>query len=122
MIGSWEVDGVGHLRLERPDKRNAINHAMVDEAIDSIGRFVDSGVSVAVLCASGPVFCAGSDLDEPWDTGETPAADRMVAALLERPILWIAAVAGPTLGAGVGLVAACPVAVAADSAWFALPE
>jgi len=116
------ADGVGELRLTRPGKRNAINHALVDEAVVAIDAFEAAGVRVAVLRGDPPVFCAGNDLVEAMAERERPAADRFLALLLERPVFWIAAVEGGALGAGAAVAAVCPITVMAHDAYLALPE
>ena len=115
-------DAVGRLRLTRAHKRNALNAAMVHEALDAMDEFVAAGVRVAVLSADSPVFCSGNDLTEVPDQVENSVALRFVDALLNRPLFWVAAVSGPALGAGVALAAVCPVTVMAEHTWFSLPE
>lgn len=122
LVSSSVSGGVGRLRLTRPDKRNALTHAMVDEVIEAMDAFAAAGAAVAVLEADPPVFCAGNDLREARADRDRAAAERILGALLERPLHWIAAVEGPALGAGVAVVAACPVAIASEDAWFSLPE
>jgi enoyl-CoA hydratase/carnithine racemase len=115
-------DGVGELRLTRPAKRNALSHALVDEALAAMDRFEGEGVAVAVLRADPPIFCAGNDLVEAMAERERPAADRFFGALLERPLFWIAALEGPALGAGVAVAAVCPIALMIEDGWLAMPE
>lgn len=115
-------DGAGELRLTRSGKRNALSHALVDEALAAMDEWAAAGVSVAVLSADPPVFCAGNDLVEARADREHAAADRFLGALLERPLFWIAALSGPLFGAGVSIAAVCPIAVADERAWMALPE
>ena len=123
LVGARTEGRVGYLRLDRPEKRNALNHALVADALAAVDRFVAEGVGVAVLEAAGAVFCAGADLGEA--TAEPPeraASERLLATLMTAPLFWVAAVSGPALGAGVAVVAVCPLALCADTAWFALPE
>lgn len=115
-------DGAGELRLTRSDKRNALSHELVDEALAAMDEWQAAGVSVAVLTADPPVFCAGNDLVEARADRDNPAADRFLGALLERPLFWIASLSGPLLGAGVSVAAVCPIAVADERAWLRLPE
>ena len=123
LVTAWADGRVGHVRLERADKRNALSHALVDEALAAADDLAGQGVTVAVLEAAGPVFCAGADLTEAFGRPPAEAAsERLLAALLRSPLFWVAAVGGPALGAGVAVVTACPLSVCADSAWFALPE
>lgn len=121
LVATAIAGGIGRLRLTRPEQRNALNRALVDEAVAGMQRLAAAGVTVAVLEAEPPVFCAGNDLAEMDDPATGPAMD-LVRALVDGPLFWIAAVSGPALGAGVAMAAVCPVAVAAESAWFALPE
>ena len=117
-------DGVGRLRLTRAGKRNAISHALVDEAVAAMDELVGGGVRVAVLEADPPAFCSGNDLseiEEVTDAAST-AVVRFLDALLTRPLFWIGSVSGPALGGGMAVVAACPVAIASEQAWFALTE
>lgn len=113
---------VGRLRFRRSDKRNALNEAMVNEALAAMDDFVAAGIRVAVLEADPPVFCAGNDLSEVPLQVEKSVSLRFIDALLDRPLFWVAAVSGPALGAGVAAVAVCPVTVAVETSWFALPE
>lgn len=115
-------DGVGELRLSRAAKRNALNHALVDQALDAMDAFTAKEITVAVLSADPPIFCAGNDLREARANRDRAAADRFVAALRESPLFWIAALGGPALGAGASVAAVCPVVVAVEDAWLALPE
>jgi enoyl-CoA hydratase/carnithine racemase len=115
-------DGVGRVTLARPEKRNALTLDIADAVRLAAEEFASAGVGVAVLDAEGPVFCAGNDLDEARaDPGDT-AMTRLLDALLTGPVFWVAVVEGPALGGGVPVVCACPVVLAADDAWLALPE
>jgi hypothetical protein len=60
------VEGeVGHVRLARPEKRNALNAPMADELDTATDALESLGVSVGTLSGAGPLFCAGADLAEP---------------------------------------------------------
>jgi enoyl-CoA hydratase/carnithine racemase len=118
-------DGVGWVRLDVPERRNAISFAMrraLDEAMTALDE--DDGVRVAVLTGNGPAFCAGVDLKETAAGGNgSPVGSEPVAAPLERfrkPLL--AAVNGPAIGGGFELVLAADLRVASTDARFALPE
>jgi len=124
--------GVAELRLDRPDKRNAMSAAMIaelTEAAATLGR--DPAVRAVVLSASGAVFCAGGDLGwmmaqiEADRTGRIDAARAlatMLRALNEMPKPLIGRVHGDAYGGGVGLMAICDTVVAAEAARFALTE
>jgi enoyl-CoA hydratase/carnithine racemase len=114
------VDGIGHLRLNRPDKRNAIDAATLAEARAALHVFVSDGVPAAVLEAAGPAFCAGGDRVEAG-TGARSSTD-LALALVSAPIFLAARVHGGAVGGGVALAAACPLVVCTPEAWFELPE
>jgi methylglutaconyl-CoA hydratase len=118
--------------LVRPDVRNAFN----DEAIAALTAAfraldADEAVRVVVLAAEGPAFCAGADLhwmrrmagysrDE--NLADAAALAEMLRTLATCGKPTIARVHGDAYAGGMGLVAACDVAVAADSAGFCLSE
>jgi len=127
------VDGaVATVTLNRPQLRNAFNEEAIADlamAFDELGQ--DAGVRAIVLAASGPAFCAGADLN--WMkrmAAYTPAeneADAMRLADMLRTIYFspkpvVARVQGDCYGGGMGLVAACDIVVAVDSAHFCLSE
>jgi methylglutaconyl-CoA hydratase len=126
--------GVARLVLSRPRKRNALTRGTLEQLladVDSIAR--DDSVRLLVLSAEGPVFCAGMDLQEMHDRAARPDASDLwredagvyrdvVAAIVRLPIPALAVVQGPVVAGGVGLVMACDLVLAADTATFSLPE
>lgn len=115
-------DGVGYLTLADPDRRNAMTADLVDQALAAHQALADAGARVGVLAAEGPVFCAGGDLKAKRVPGVPPAGVTLIDTFTASPLLWIAAVSGPVLGAGIQLAATAARIVAADDAWFCLPE
>ena len=123
------ADGVATVTLNRPAQFNALSSALIGElqaAFDRIGD--DPGVRVVVLAASGRGFCAGHDLKELRAAGDAAEAEalfarcsRMMATITRLPQAVIARVHGIATAAGCQLVAACDLAVAAESATFATP-
>jgi len=120
------------ITLCRPDVRNAFN----DEVIAELkAAFIEAGqaanVRCVVLAAEGSAFCAGADLN--WmrrmadytrdenlaDAGQLAA---MLRAIYECPKPTIARVQGDVFAGGVGLVAACDIAVSVDTATYCLSE
>jgi enoyl-CoA hydratase/carnithine racemase len=121
-------NGVLHLTLNRPEKRNALSRALLgklENAIAAIGA--DPSVRVVVIGSSGPVFCSGHDLSEMVGRTEDEYRDlfatcaRVMLGLRRLPQPVIARVQGTALAAGCQLVAACDLAVAATTATFATP-
>jgi len=123
---------VAELWLNRADRHNALDERLIHDLHLSLDKLVDSSaVRVIVLCGSGESFCAGADLD--WMRraasleGEDNYRDaRTLASLLHaiatcsKPV--VARVQGSAYGGGVGLIAACDIAVGIQEAHFALPE
>jgi methylglutaconyl-CoA hydratase len=113
--------------LNRPDRRNAFNRAMLSElamVFDEIAA--DPAVRVMVLRSRGRHFCAGADLAE-REPGESdrPVGSTLLdvlASLDSLPKPTIAAVDGGAIGGGVALVACCDIALATDAAFFSIPE
>jgi methylglutaconyl-CoA hydratase len=128
-----ESDGtVARVWLNRPEVRNAFDGRMVTELRAAVDELASSdSVRVVVLGGRGPVFCAGADLD--WmktvagfgpeeNLDEAREMARLFLALATSPKPVIARVHGAALGGGVGLVAACDIAVAAEGTRFAFSE
>jgi methylglutaconyl-CoA hydratase len=125
-------DHVARITLTRPEVRNAFNDeviAQIKSAFEAVGARDD--VRCVVLAAEGPAFCAGADLN--WmrrmadytqgenlaDAGELAA---MLRAIYECPQPTIARVQGDVYAGGMGLVAACDMAVSVDTANYCLSE
>ena len=125
-------DGVLHLELNRPDKRNALNGELVAALTDALFWSArDPRVRVVVLSGAGDDFCSGADLSELEriaELGAEPSLEdaRALAALFQairmhpRPV--VAAVRGRALAGGAGLAAACDLIVADKGAVFGFPE
>lgn len=127
-------NGIAELRLNRPDKRNALTRALLEQATDLVAKVAASAdVRLFVLSAEGPVFCAGMDLGEMQQRAAQPdAKDQwardarvyhdLLAAIFRLSMPTLCIVQGPVVAGGVGLVAACDMVLASDKASFALPE
>ncbi len=123
---------VRHLVLNRPDKRNAIDGAMVEALLDQIAAAdLASEVRVIALRGAGTDFCSGADLGELLASAEQPAeanaasAERLgqvFTALRELPKPVVAVVHGRAFAGGCGLATACDMILARDDALFGYPE
>jgi enoyl-CoA hydratase len=123
-----ETGPVARLTLNRPEKRNPIGPLTCGELVHALGRLRDApDVRVIVLTGAGAAFSAGGDLS----SMQAPAAQVGIkpASLVElfsvmhdvaKPI--VAMVNGPALAGGMGLMVACDLVVAADSATFGTTE
>jgi enoyl-CoA hydratase/carnithine racemase len=119
-------DRVLRLALNRPEKKNALSSELCAALADALDEAADDPATGCILIESrGDVFCAGMDLAEA--IGDEAAAKTVVHERLftvgqrsRKPI--VAAVAGPALGGGVGLLANAHIVVAASGCSFGLTE
>lgn len=121
----WEpTDAGARLTIDRPERKNALTVALVEEMREHIVGAPDLR-TIVVTGASG-TFCAGADLEaraaelhdgDPFRSSFT----RLLDAIAEFSGLVIAAVDGPALGAGTQLAAACDLRIAGDTATFGIP-
>ncbi|WP_416546767.1 enoyl-CoA hydratase/isomerase family protein [Limnohabitans sp. DCL3] len=124
--------GVHTITLSRPDVRNAFNDEVIAELKNAfLAVAQDSAVRCVVLAAEGPAFCAGADLNwmrrmADYTQGENLADAGELAAMLRAiyacPQPTIARVQGDVYAGGMGLVAACDMAVSVDTANYCLSE
>ena len=113
------------ITLDNPERRNALSYAVLDELEAALDRAAADDVHAVVLAADGPAFCSGADLTEALADGMTRSARRLaevLRALLALPKPVVARVHGPVRAGGIGLVAACDVAISADRITYAFTE
>jgi enoyl-CoA hydratase/carnithine racemase len=122
--------GVVKLTLNRGERFNPLSSAMIAGLAAELAAIAgDASVQVVVLAAGGAGFCAGHDLkemrahagDKTWQRNLFDQCGRMMTSLTALPQPVIARVHGIATAAGCQLVSMCDLAVAADSAVFALP-
>jgi methylglutaconyl-CoA hydratase len=129
-----EIDarGFATVTLNRADQHNAFGEALIQALTVEFRRLAEDGrVRAVMLAAKGKSFSAGADLDWMKRLAAAPEADNiadamklaeMLQALWELPMPSIARVQGSAFGGGVGLVAACDIAIASEEARFSLTE
>ena len=122
------IDGVRILRMNRPDKKNALSSDLVQALIAGIeAAAADDEVRVVGLTGEGDAFCAGADLKERRPTGDAAAGQlstedqvvRLVSAIrveCEKPV--IAGVGGIAIGAGLALAMCADMRIASTNARF----
>ena len=125
-------DTIGLLTLNKPERHNALDETLVGELSSALLALeADPRVRVVVLSATGKIFCAGNDVAWTRRSAANGAQDKqhdedllghlmLTLNNLSKPTL--ARVQGAALGSGVGLVAACDIAVANYDCQFALTE
>jgi methylglutaconyl-CoA hydratase len=129
----YTVEGpVALVTLNRPEKRNALNDALVKGIKDSLREAdADDSVRVVVVTGAGADFCSGADLAALQKISESSVTENLedagslmeLFALVRRvrvPV--VAAVRGRALAGGCGLATACDLVLAARSARFGYPE
>ncbi|MFZ2510374.1 MAG: enoyl-CoA hydratase [Gordonia sp. (in: high G+C Gram-positive bacteria)] len=122
MIVSSTAGAVTTIELVRPEKRNALNHEVVEQLSAAFAEAVDSGSRVIVLTGRGPVFSAGADLS--GAVYDQAFLDQLVALLKQIeavPIPVIAALNGAALGAGLQLAMVADLRVMDPSARAGIP-
>ncbi|MFC9223796.1 enoyl-CoA hydratase [Streptomyces hygroscopicus] len=125
-----ETQAIRHLVLDAPQRRNALDTAMLDEIAEAVRTVAaDREARVLVVSAEGKAFCAGADVRNLFGEPNRPPAEIRAdmkpiygsfLGLLDLDIPTIAAVGGAAVGAGVNIALACDVVVAGPSARFAI--
>lgn len=126
------ADGVAWITLDRPEKRNALNDALVAGLRGALAAAdADPAVRVVALRGAGKDFCSGADLSALQKIADASVMENLedVDALAElfllprrmrKPV--VAVVHGRALAGGCGLATACDLVLAAESASFGYPE
>ncbi len=119
--------GVAEVALNRPDKMNAMNLAMVHDLVDALEQAQAGGARTLLIRGEGRAFCSGRDLadaDPLHEDGQAILRDifnPLIERVADLPIPTIAAVQGACLGTGLGLALACDIVYAADDARIGSP-
>jgi methylglutaconyl-CoA hydratase len=123
---------VAYISLNRPALNNALNEELIDALCTAFETLAaDRSISAVVLSGRGKSFCSGADIN--WmrkaadynrdeNIADLMPLGRMLRALDRMPQTTIARVHGPIYGGGIGLVAACDVAIGSVDATFCLSE
>lgn len=115
------------LTLNRPDKRNAMNVALLEAICAAVAAAeADASQRILVLRGAGPVFCSGLDLAETAQPGNAARSADLVGQALRvlatTRLMTIARVHGAAIAGGAGLMTTCDFAVATRDAKFGYPE
>ena len=140
LILTRDAGAIRYLTLNRPEKLNAMNDALVAELAAALrAAESDRGVAVIVLAGAGRAFCAGADLgggnadDKQGGVTAGPTPGQRIAQRLDDTVRFygtiqrmdtpvIAAVQGYAMGGGCNLAVSCDLVVAAENAVFGYPE
>nr|WP_107705173.1 enoyl-CoA hydratase family protein [Nocardioides allogilvus] len=123
----YVVDGpLATITLDSPHNRNALSKQLVTELFGHLqAAAADDEVRVVLITSSGKVFCSGADLSEATADGMEEGARRIVElqrliVSMDKPV--VVRAYGAVRAGGIGIVAAADIAVANESATFALTE
>ena len=122
---AWDTDadgvrtGVLLVTLDRPERRNAVDHATLLEL--QAAQALAAEARVLVLTGTPPAFCAGADLTGVEEGEFATLLGVVLRGFTALPIPTLAAIDGPALGAGTQLVVACDLRVATPASRFAVP-
>lgn len=124
--------GVATIQLNRPEIHNAFDDRMIAELTQIfVDVLASPDIRVLVITGVGKSFCAGADMNwmrrmKSYSLAENREDATKLSEMLERlyslPIPTIAQVNGAAVGGGVGLVSACDIAIASETAVFSLSE
>ena len=126
-----EIDGVATIKLNRPQKKNALSIALLQELDRQIALIrANENIRCIILRSEGDSFSAGRDLHDMQDAArkraiwpdEANSVIGIVRALREAPQITVAAVQGYCLGGGMVLMNGCDLAIAAEDAKIGMPE
>ena len=115
----------GVVTLDSPANRNALSRALLEQLRGALTQVTDDdAVRVIVLTGAGPVFCSGADLKEQRDGGGPGPVGlpEVLTIIIENPKPVVARVDGAARAGGLGLIAACDLAVGLASATFGFSE
>jgi methylglutaconyl-CoA hydratase len=124
-VGSESAGEITTVTLNSPATRNALSSALLTQLREALASaLADPGCRVVVLTGADPAFCSGADLKE--SRISPAAAPELFPQILQ--LIWdshkpvICRVNGSARAGGIGLIAACDIAVASQSATFAFSE
>jgi methylglutaconyl-CoA hydratase len=127
VVVEWVRPNVAFVRLNRPQKRNALCVTLLEQLHSAIIEVTNSASArVVILGGAGPVFCAGLDLTEAIDSNKSEHLmsrfSSILDSLLSSDLVTICAVQGGAHAGGLGLLAACDLVVVTEDSRFSLPE
>lgn len=129
----YSVEGtVARITLNRPEKRNALNAAVIASLKDYLrAASHDERVKVVVITGAGKDFCSGADLSALQQIAQSSVDENaedarslldLFVLIRQIPVPVVAAVTGRALAGGAGLASACDIVLASSSARFGYPE
>lgn len=121
MIHTTWHEAVALVTIDRPERRNALDHDALDGLAAAVAEAVDGSARCLVLTGAAGHFCAGADLSGVEDPAFVQRLAEVLEALRSTSFPTLAAVDGAALGAGTQLAVACDLRVATATASFGIP-
>ena len=124
MVRVERNDGVEVVTLDRPERRNAVDHSTLVELLEIQERLASDAISsvrAVILCGAAPAFSAGADLNGVEEGVFTADLGRVLRGFGALPVPVIASIDGPALGAGTQLVVACDLRIATPDSVLGVP-
>ncbi len=126
VVTELDERGVFTITLDDGEKRNVLSQALTAELVSAMDRADnDPEVRVVVLTNSGPIFCAGADLDERRASGGQPGPIDSLALfgrIQRSPKPWVGRIGGHAVAGGTGLAAALDISVSLTNVKFGFTE
>jgi enoyl-CoA hydratase/carnithine racemase len=119
LFSDGEAPGVRRITLNRPEKRNAISRPMFAQLTDAFTRQPPADERVTILDAVGPTFCAGVDLSQRTEGGDSEGEsplELLCAAIAAYPLPVVAVLQGSAIGGGAMIALHCDFVVASTDA------
>lgn len=127
-----ENQGIATITLNRPEKRNALNQPLIQEFLNTLKSLAQNeAVRVVILQGKGDNFCAGGDIQNMQEIANASQSDNIKDAELLAELLFqlyhmpkptMGLARGASLGGGLGLLCACDIVLAEQTAIFGFPE
>lgn len=127
LVESDDDQGITHISLNRPEKRNALSIILMEQLCQAVEKTVaDTSQRVIIFNGKGPVFCAGLDLEEARDPSLIDNSSQLISQMLRliytSPLVTIAVIHGAAIAGGAGLMSACDCVIAAEGTKIGYPE
>lgn len=121
MIRTAWTGTVVQITIDRPERRNALDHAALDGLAAAVAEAVDGSARCLVLTGAAGHFCAGADLSGVEDPTFVQRLAQVLEALRSTSFPTVAAIDGAALGAGTQLAVACDLRICTPNATFGIP-
>ena len=132
LIATRDDRGIVTLTLNRPDKHNALNSELIEALEEYFEAFYEKPTArILIITGTGGFFCAGADLNEMLSMSKVSEDENrqdairlasLMNTIYSLPVPTIARINGPAFGGGIGIIACCDFAIAAENAYFTFNE